>query len=771
MIAILGGYNSDDLIDQVQKLRETLPCEVVFVQPADAELQSIAARGIGRCVNVQTFMTTYLAETKVLAVHLHFLNRTDLPTEYRPILANLLAGAHANAIAVVFTRDPWSGLTPQLEERRRQPLAGFAHRLSFFPNVRGHTGELVRLLRDAYENRPCLDSRDEVLHFLREAKEHLTAETLPPLSRQFLNYYAQQQQKPLSDLLRDTPPATLAGSIEANRLLVPIPESFKPGKLLVLKDHVGGWYNDLVESLRSVHGFQLEALSHSELRHSHPDAVCLPWQDPETLFTIAAIRESETCNDLPIVVVHQIDLLSLLRMRLGNVALLGPGIYCELLREPAQIRSVAYSIFHAIATWERKASFNLALSRQYLCGIPELRGIHSEHRWRDIVGPIYLLGAARDAIGAEASRNELSAQLEVAEGSSANSSLRGQMRTARELLAGLPASSSGKEIPKGGRWLCIDDNAALWSPALKLVIGNLEVIDVPAMDKDALVKLVTSVVLDHTLKEDIDGIILGVRLHHKDPQESLLFGQNQQIVASKASALAYSGIQILSGIRAADEATPILILTGSRNAFVERMVTTWGARHILKPSSQTEATEALNQLQLIVDPKKHFLQTLPPRRKLMKLIRQACPLPYINNDNPNTQYLDPIAHGLQLWSRSLGLAQKAAEPLYRAALMAFGLAVEEVVDWMIKLRLARATHGSPKYILLESASPEIRTIFETLYAAEADLTHRPRSTYGYRNRAVHLASNLPMSNETVAASATLLINGLTRFLAYRPRRR
>ena len=524
------------------------------------------------------------------------------------------------------------------------------------------------------------------------------------------------------------------------------------------------WFNGLIEDLKQTY----TVISRGELQDIddwHEDSLLLTcWERTDTPQLIERIRNSHDGRmaSIHIIVVGEDDLEPLLRHHLAAVALLGPGTFYRQLAERAApaIAQLAQEI-GAIARRGR-SSISLTMARQYLAGVPLLRGLLSEHTERDIVGPICLLHADPQT---QESHWEMLGTAILAERESATSyDQRSALDWAQKLHAARPkdprepALTSRKSSPHkadAGRWLLVDDNATLWAPALSMSFPALEPLVIPSnVGQEELVNALATTLLERTLCRNVDGILLGVRLAHSDRSDTYL--EATASVTSQTIAKQYSGIQLLGKFREQDVATPILVLTGSRNAFVEQAITAHGGTYLLKPANPENAKETLKALRDCARLARFRGQL--QRRELMFITRKRLSL------SPDVgrwaNYLEPLRHALALWALCSRSENSSCEPLRQGTLLSFGLVAEELLTWMAH-RDAVTLGNSPKYRLSARASKEDKELFNLLLGTGGGAERH--TVMWYRNQAAHPNREINFkSDDAVIGCATKLLRALQK---------
>ena len=543
----------------------------------------------------------------------------------------------------------------------------------------------------------------------------------------------------------------------------------------ILQSEPDSWFNSLIEALTPTHTVIPHATV-EDIDDWHKGSLLLTcWERTDTPQLIERIRNSK--NDqtasIRLLVVGEDDLETLLRHRLAAVALLGPGtFYRQLLEQtPSAIAQLAQEI--GTIARRRRASISLTMARQYLAGVPLLRGLLSEHTERDIIGPICFLRADPQALESHwrSLGTAISEQLTNCTSNDQRSALDWARvlhaaRSEKEWPTASPPNQPSQDKAKAGRWLLVDDNAALWGPALRVIFPALEVLPIqPHVEQEELVTTLATTLLGKSLCRDVDGILLGVKLAHSDRSDTYL--EATASVTSQETAKQYSGIKLLERIRKEDVATPILVLTGSRNAFVEQAITAHGGTYLLKPANQEDAKEtraSLKKWTSLATDRAHL-----QRRELMFVTRQHLSLS--RGGKGWTQYLEPLRHALALWALSSRSDNSSCEPLRQGTLLSFGLVAEEILTWMA--HCATVTLGrSPKYTLTTGANKADTQLFNLLHGTQQQPRHglrgavnnsgpALRSVMWYRNQAAHPNREISFKNDSdVTGCATKLLQAL-----------
>lgn len=543
----------------------------------------------------------------------------------------------------------------------------------------------------------------------------------------------------------------------------------------ILQSEPDDWFRGLIEALTPTHTVILHATVDDIDDWRKGSLLLTCWERTDTPQLIERIRNSKNDQTAStrLLVVGEDDLETLLRHRLAAVALLGPGTFYRQL--PEQTSSAIAQLAQEIGTIarRRRSSISLTMARQYLAGVPLLRGLLSEHTERDIIGPICLLHADPQAQEShwKSLGTAISEQLTNCTSNDQRSALDWArvLHAARSEKAWPPASppqKASQDKTKAGRWLLVDDNAALWEPALRVIFPDLEALPIqPHVEPEKLVETLATALLGKSLCRDVDGILLGVKLAQSDRSDTYLDATAS--VTSQETAKQYSGIKLLEKIRKEDVATPILVLTGSRNAFVEQSITAHGGTYLLKPANQDDAKETRASLKKWTSLATDRAQR--QRRELMFVTRRHLSLS--QGGTGWTQYLEPLRHALALWALSSRSDNSSCEPLRQGTLLSFGLVAEEILIWMA--HCATVTLGNnPKYTLTAGANKKAAQLFKLLHGTQQQQRHVVRgavnnggpaqhSVMWYRNQAAHPNREISFKDDSaVTACATKLLQAL-----------
>lgn len=505
------------------------------------------------------------------------------------------------------------------------------------------------------------------------------------------------------------------------------------------------------------------------------DAIVLPYHPHDAPFGVEEIRRDPQLAHMPVFVIHSSDIVQNLSASLGAIAVIGSGTQSLSFTEHLPTQPDSAAIRGAVtAVAERikrcmlapiRPVVNVTEAQRFLVGIPDLRGIESDHTQRDLFGPLYTLCACSGTYaGVLACWRELTAEVRRQRQQCADAPGRHRWEAADWRMQRLPTLADGPVEASGGQALLVDDNSAAWTLALRPLCA-VEPLTLPGGDLDSFVARLSREILDRTLLHPSTAnvpcrsLIIGVRLHPRDIDESY--------VNNAQTARQFSGLRVIENLRNNKQlALPIVVLTGSKNAFVEQAIQNLDGIYMVKPSNLDEAKENVGILQSLFSPDAPKNKSYDVRRDLCRIIHNKTKIRIFGQEYPDDDYLLMLEAAISLWNQSLNAEEKLnishADRLRSLAMFIFGGIAERICDWLLRRQIIYKPRGGPlrlrgQYI----GNQKLTTLFEDLYARRVhEETLPPGSIYEFRNLIVH-EGRLPDAGELQHYTQSLLLPHLS----------